>query len=77
MPREGSPRATATRPCIRQRSDRRAGSSALSLFGRAPKRLARLTDVVLEEPRLRQGAADLELVVAPQRRFFQRAVQQS
>ena len=36
MPRDGSPRATASRPCIRQRSDRRAGSSRSRSSGGRP-----------------------------------------
>ena len=45
------------------------GVEALSTFGRLTKRLRGLTNVVLQEPRFRQGAADLNLLIAVQARL--------
>jgi hypothetical protein len=42
---------------------------ALSSFGRLTKRLRGLTNVVLQEPRFREGASDLNLLVAVQARL--------
>ena len=65
MPREGSPRAMASLPCSRQRSDSRAGSSRSRprADGPAPRSPA---DVVLKEPGFGERTPQLNLFVAVQ-----------
>ena len=66
MPRDGSPRADARRPCIRQRSRQTARLQPLPPLRRPAQRFRRLADVVLKQPGLGQRAADLDLFVAVQ-----------
>ena len=48
----------------------------LALLGRIPEGLCRLADVILLEPGLGQGGADLEGLVAGQPRLLERAKQE-
>ena len=68
MPRDGSPRADASRPCSRQSCGQARRIEPLARFGRAAERLGRLADVVLQQPGFGERAADLDLFVAGQSR---------
>ena len=52
------------------------GIKPLAPFGRLPKRLSRLTDIVLEKPRLSEGTSNLDLLVAMEPGLPQRPNQQ-
>ncbi len=76
MPREGSPRAAARRPCILQRSDKRGRIEAFSSFGRSPQGFGGLADIVLQQPGLGQSAPNLNLLIAIEPRTLERAHEQ-
>ena len=53
-----------------------SGIEALARFGRSTKGLGRLSDVILKQPRIRERAAHLDLLVAPEPRPLLRAYKQ-
>jgi hypothetical protein len=69
--------ACRRKPAVHAPEVRKAGGiETLARFGRSPKRFGRLSNIILQQPRVGQGAAHLNLLVAAESRLLQRAHEQ-